>query len=734
MFLFRKKLILSAIIIVAIFISSGIYFYFNISKIKENLTYDLHQFHNYSMKLQISTFVFELSLNEFSVANNKLTYNKIQQNFDLLYLRYEILEKYDKRFSLGFQKKFNKLEKNLVSIDKILKKDIKQVYKKIPTVQLKIDSIIIDSNSITTDIEVFAKKSISNLYNNLESEAIKVLIFFTFLIFFALGIIFLWDKQQKISFKLNEAKENLKIKNKDLIISHEIAEQNKRYFQSLFDQSSLSIQILDKNGLTLNVNRAWENLWQSSFLKVNGIYNILQDKFEKNELWFSQIRKIFNGNIVDLPLFELNPADYNKFGKKRILKCIAFPITKNDDIERIVVMYEDITEQKEVNYERDRLKDQLNQTHKLDAIGQLAGGVAHDFNNMLAGIMSASQLLKSPKRNLDQKSLNYVNIILQASIRAADLTAKLLAFGRKGKISSTIVDLHNIIDETIAILNRTIDKKISIKTQKEALYSTVIGDESSLQNLILNLGINASHAMEDGGTLSILTSNIKLNKTYCNASQFEIEPGDYVELEVRDNGTGISIENIKKIFEPFFTTKEQGKGTGLGLAAVYGTVLDHHGSITVYSEPGEGTAFHITLPSSKEVVSLKESHDKIISGKGKILLVDDEELIRITGTHVLEEMGYEVLLAEDGLEAIKMYKKFYSVIDIVIMDMIMPKMNGKEAFYELKKINKNCKVIISSGFTKNESLEDLQKNGLVGFIHKPFRNYDLGLLIHNSLN
>jgi len=496
----------------------------------------------------------------------------------------------------------------------------------------------------------------------------------------------------------------------------------------------LSIQILDKNGLTLNVNRAWENLWQSSFLKVNGIYNILQDKFEKNELWFSQIRKIFNGNIVDLPLFELNPADYNKFGKKRILKCIAFPITKNDDIERIVVMYEDITEQKEVNYERDRLKDQLNQTHKLDAIGQLAGGVAHDFNNMLAGIMSASQLLKSPKRNLDQKSLNYVNIILQASIRAADLTAKLLAFGRKGKISSTIVDLHNIIDETIAILNRTIDKKISIKTQKEALYSTVIGDESSLQNLILNLGINASHAMEDGGTLSILTSNIKLNKTYCNASQFEIEPGDYVELEVRDNGTGISIENIKKIFEPFFTTKEQGKGTGLGLAAVYGTVLDHHGSITVYSEPGEGTAFHITLPSSKEVVSLKESHDKIISGKGKILLVDDEELIRITGTHVLEEMGYEVLLAEDGLEAIKMYKKFYSVIDIVIMDMIMPKMNGKEAFYELKKINKNCKVIISSGFTKNESLEDLQKNGLVGFIHKPFRNYDLGLLIHNSLN
>jgi len=179
MFLFRKKLILSAIIIVAIFISSGIYFYFNISKIKENLTYDLHQFHNYSMKLQISTFVFELSLNEFSVANNKLTYNKIQQNFDLLYLRYEILEKYDKRFSLGFQKKFNKLEKNLVSIDKILKKDIKQVYKKIPTVQLKIDSIIIDSNSITTDIEVFAKKSISNLYNNLESEAIKVLIFFT---------------------------------------------------------------------------------------------------------------------------------------------------------------------------------------------------------------------------------------------------------------------------------------------------------------------------------------------------------------------------------------------------------------------------------------------------------------------------------------------------------------------------------------------------------------------------
>ena len=368
------------------------------------------------------------------------------------------------------------------------------------------------------------------------------------------------------------------------------------------------------------------------------------------------------------------------------------------------------------------------------SIGQLAGGIAHDFNNMLAGIMGAAQLLKSPKRNIDEKSIKFVDMILQASARAADLTAKLLAFGRKGEISSTAVDINDVIKNTIAILSKTIDRKIQISVTSKAENHIVIGDNSGLQNVLMNLGINASHAMENGGKLTFKTRNIQLNTTYCKASSFEINPGNYIEIEIQDTGHGIPPEYLTKIFEPFFTTKEQGKGTGLGLAAVYGTVQMHHGAINVYSEVGVGTVFHILLPCSGTKFKEEEkTANNSFTGSGKILLVDDEELIRITGKQLLEEMGFIVLLAKDGIEAIKMFKEEKNTIDLVIMDMIMPKMNGREAFFKLKEINENCKVIISSGFIKDEKLELLMEKGLAGFIRKPFSNLELNKILSKTM-
>lgn len=397
-----------------------------------------------------------------------------------------------------------------------------------------------------------------------------------------------------------------------------------------------------------------------------------------------------------------------------------YPLATNG-IEGAVIRIDDVTNQS-------LMERQLAQSRKMDAIGQLAGGVAHDFNNMLGGIIGAAQLLKTRIKDSDPKKIDFVDMILQASTRASELTAKLLAFARKGNVISTAIDLHTVVNDTVEILGRTIDKKVKIYSNNSAADHTVVADSTALQNAFINMGINSSHAMPEGGQLKISTKNVYLDRHYCEASSFDVKPGEYIEIEISDTGCGITPENLHKVFEPF-TTKKQGAGTGLGLSAVYGTVREHHGAITVYSELGVGTSFHIYLPCSGEIVEKKQFEPAVITGSGKILLVDDEALLRTTGKHTLEQMGYTVLLAEDGRKAVEFYSRHHNEIDLVIMDMVMPEMNGREAFLEMKKIDKNCRVVISSGFPKNESLEQLLDLGLSGFIQKPFRNYELSKLL-----
>ncbi len=397
-------------------------------------------------------------------------------------------------------------------------------------------------------------------------------------------------------------------------------------------------------------------------------------------------------------------------------------------ISQVIVSFFDITKLR-------KMDDLLRQSQKMDAIGQLAGGVAHDFNNMLSGIIGASQLLQNPERQLDEAGLKYVSIILDASNQAAQLTKKLLTFGRKTEISSKPVSIHTIIHDTTSLLERTIDKRIRISVSEDAEQSIVLGDNAALQNSLLNLGINASQAMPEGGTLHIGTSNIFLNDKYCQTVPFNMAPGNYIKIEIRDSGVGISPENISKIFDPFFTTKEQGKGTGLGLSTVYATVQNHHGAINIYSEPAVGTVFYIYLPCSEDEPGASSQSEEIsYSGSGLVLLVDDEELIRATGRETLKEMGFSVILAENGIEAVKIFKEKHLKIDLVIMDMLMPGMNGSDAFFQMKAIDSHCRVIISSGFTKDENLREMKESGLSGFIQKPFKRNELQRLLSNTLN
>jgi len=341
---------------------------------------------------------------------------------------------------------------------------------------------------------------------------------------------------------------------------------------------------------------------------------------------------------------------------------------------------------------------------------------------------------KSTTTTNKERGKKQVDLIMKSAERAADLTFKLLTFGRKAESSSSLVNIYSILDDIISILASTVDKKIKISIEKNAENYIIFGDNSAIQNALLNIAINASHAMPDGGHICISTDNIQLNKTYCKASPFAIEAGEFIDIEIQDTGCGISQENIHKIFEPFYTSKEWGKGTGLGLAAVYGTVKEHNGAIMVDSKVNVGTSFHILLPCSDKVFNNKPENKELVTGTGKILLVDDEHVIRITGEAMLKEMGYQVILAENGLEALEIFKEKHSEIDLVIMDLIMPEMSGGEAFSKMLKIDKDSIILLSSGLGENQQMKELKESGLAGFIRKPYRDFKLSQLLSELLN
>jgi CheY-like chemotaxis protein len=313
------------------------------------------------------------------------------------------------------------------------------------------------------------------------------------------------------------------------------------------------------------------------------------------------------------------------------------------------------------------------------------------------------------------------------------LTKQLLAFSSQSPKASTTVDLHRIIKETVTLFKRTLNKQITLEVNLDADSSTIVGDPSLLHNTLLNLCINAAQAMPAGGLLHVNTREVTLDEHFCTASAFELNPGRYIETEVRDNGCGIAQEHLGRIFEPFFTTKEQGEGTGLGLSSVYGTVQRHGGSISVYSEEGQGSTFQILLPLAGNTTIGERPEGEIKRGSGCVLVVDDEEIMRSTAKAILEALGYEVMLAENGQVALDLFSRQQGGIDLVLLDMIMPVMNGRECFERLKKHDPQVKVILSSGFSREDDLQEMTKAGLRGFIRKPYLTSGLSQIVHEVL-
>ena len=440
-------------------------------------------------------------------------------------------------------------------------------------------------------------------------------------------------------------------------------------------------------------------------------------------------RVIETGEKIDYEFTAIFPI-----GKTRVFAGSMLPV-KNDEgnIIQIFGILQDITTRKQAEKENKLLEEQLRQSQKLEAVGQLAGGIAHDFNNLLGGIIGNADLVRS---KLDKRStlVKHLDLVLDAGQRAATLVGELLAFARKRPREIETLDANKKIKQLCEILKHTIDKRIKIIKKLNADSPFIQGDRHHLQSALLNICLNARDAMPQGGTLILESQNVYIDEAYCKNQAFAISAGNYVQISITDTGTGMDKETQSHLFEPFFTTKEVGKGTGLGLASVYGCVKQHNGFIKVYSEKDHGTTFKMFLPKS-EITKTKhsESESALIKGSGNILVVEDEEIMCNVLKEYLEDLGYKAECCSNGMEALKTYKKDPSKFDLVILDMIMPEMSGKDCFFEMIKINPQIKIIICSGFIMNEEIELLLNNGAKAYMGKPFRQSDVSMHVAKVL-
>jgi two-component system cell cycle sensor histidine kinase/response regulator CckA len=384
--------------------------------------------------------------------------------------------------------------------------------------------------------------------------------------------------------------------------------------------------------------------------------------------------------------------------------------------------------------ERTRLEEQLRLAQKMEAVGQLAGGVAHDFNNLLTAILGNVSLLltASPEGDPNREVLRETE---QAAARAADLTRQLLGYSRQTLLQLEPTNLGTAIDETVRILRRTIDPRIVVDVRSSAKLWSVQADPSQISQVLLNLCINARDAMPDGGRLCLETANVILEEDHARL-HVEARAGEFVRLRVRDTGQGIPPEIRPRIFDPFFTTKEPGKGTGLGLAMVFGIIKQHQGWIECQSEIGKGTDFDIYLPRfgdsiDKPAAPIAEKTPN--GGSETVLLVDDEAVIRNLGRTILQRYGYKVLLAEDGLAALEVYQQHLGTIDLVILDLTMPRLSGRDALRRLLQIDPGVRVVYSSGYSAEQFAED-GRQGVLGFVNKPYRPQDLAAAVRRVLD
>lgn len=419
----------------------------------------------------------------------------------------------------------------------------------------------------------------------------------------------------------------------------------------------------------------------------------------------------------ELALFETQLLKKNG---DRLPVLISTRFFQLDEENCLLMIVRDATQSRREENERLELQSQLLQIQKMDSIGQLAGGVAHDVNNMVGAIQGFAELIRDKSDKQDRRYY-YANQIVVSANRAADLTSNLLAFSRNTKIEAVSVNMVDIIENTQALFVQAIFPLIIVKFLHHKDHYIIEGDTGHLEAAVMNLLINARDAMPDGGTLMLKLEQIYLTQTQSQKIDPELAEGNYVRLIVRDTGCGIAEEIQDKVILPFFTTKEAGQGTGLGLSSVYGTVKSHQGAMTIESSSGQGTIMSLYFPSSEEIHATEDEIDTpFISGEGVVLIVDDEEQMRLMAQETLEHAGYKTLLATNGAEAVRLYARHRDIIDLVVLDLVMPIMNGTDTLQALRTFDSKAKVLIMTGYT-SEQHRELIAQGAMAIMMKPFK-------------
>ncbi len=512
----------------------------------------------------------------------------------------------------------------------------------------------------------------------------------------------------------------------DIIKAKEDLQLSKLTLDIILDNTNDAIIKHDLNGKIIEVNKTMLDMYQItkeqalnlSIMDISGPEMSLNTA---KSYWKSALQ----GEKIVFEWQAKRPNDMMVFYVEVALKKIKIG---NDEF--VLGNIRDLTQAKKAEEEKAVLEAQLNQSHKMEAIGTLAGGIAHNFNNILMGIQGYTSLMKL-HMDPSQSDYKYLNNIDKAISSAVELTRQLLGFARGGRYEVKPINLNELIKNENRVFGQT-KKEIRITGKYEKNPWIIEADQGQLQQVLLNLYVNAWQAMPKGGNIYIQTANVIIDDGY--RKHFKIIPGKYVRLSVTDTGIGIDKDIQKKIFDPFFTTKDRGRNSGLGLASVYGIIKNHRGFINIYSEKGHGTTFNIYFPvSNKEVFINNIGETEIVNGVGTILLVDDEPMVSEVGKELLMALGYKVLTAESGDEAIQIYKEKQEYINLIILDMIMPVIGGEETFEKLKEIDPEVNVLLSSGYSLNGQAEEILSNGCKGFLQKPYSLSDLSEKVRSVL-
>jgi PAS domain S-box-containing protein len=534
------------------------------------------------------------------------------------------------------------------------------------------------------------------------------------------------EESRKLVHELQVHQIELEMQNEELRRVMVELEESHNHFSLLFHQAPVGYLVLDDVGLVHEVNETFCRMVGRHRNQLVG--NPFSECMEGDDrgVFLARYRAFFKNpagkNLEALILRDRGPAFYGYM--EGAIFGNAPGRQQANDVPLLLLAVNDITERKWAEEKRLQLERQMQQTQKLESLGVLAGGIAHDFNNLLTIILGNASLAldELPPLSTARDSLKAIE---QTSLRAAELCRQMLAYSGKGRFVIENIRLGMLIGEMISLLKASITKKAILNLNLKEPLPALRGDPSQIRQIVMNLVINASEALGDNpGVITLSTGLMECSREYLSEAYLDesLTEGLYVWLEVSDTGCGMDPQTQRRIFEPFFTTKFTGRG--LGLSAVLGIVRGHQGALKVYSEPGKGTTFKVLFPAVRQETAAAPRPTEVKpvdwKGTGTILLVDDEESVRTLGSRMLERIGFRVLTAMDGREALEIYRAGHDEIALVLLDLTMPDLDGEETFRELRRIDPKVRVVMSSGYTESEITPRFAGKRLTGFLQKPY--------------